>query len=326
MSIVLESFKRQDVPSDLLRPVNLNYLALDLIWDWFIIGFFSFLILNTNYYFYPLWGVIIAGRFHALGVIVHDLCHMNLKHKSLKFRVLEIFSGYIIGTSANAMAYHHIRHHRNTLKEQDPYYNINKKCIGVVRFWLTLKKGLFFVPFWITRSFVAPFALLFPKLRTPYARIFLQDISKTDLSSDEEVISCAKADLPIMIFHSLFFYLAFFQFESLIYLYYFIMPVSGMFCIYRLLIEHEYDIVKDRSVYTMIESTFDHHMSFLEKWFIGPHNIGFHSIHHIHPQVGHHYLKSVRNWYLTHSKQYQEKYLHPKKLSWKQDLFGGIHN
>ncbi len=326
MQITLETFKRQDVPSELIKATKLSRLAVDLIWDWFVIILCSILMFKTTYYLYPLWGILIAGRLHAFGVILHDLCHMSLKNKNWKIRVLEVFSGYIIGSSANAMAYHHIRHHRDTLKEQDPYFNINKKCVGIVRFWLTMKKGLFFVPFWISRSFMAPFALLFPKLRTPYARFFLQDVSKKDLSLDEEVITCAKEDLPIMLFHIALFYLAFFQFEPLIYIYYFIMPVSGVFCIYRLLIEHEYNIVKDRSVYTLIESTFDHHMTFFSRFFIGPHNIGYHSIHHIHPQVGLHYLDDLQKWYLEHSKQYQAKYLNPKKLTWKQDLFGGIYN
>ncbi|MBY0412646.1 MAG: fatty acid desaturase, partial [Bdellovibrionales bacterium] len=217
-------------------------------------------------------------------------------------------------------------HHRDTLKDNDPYYNINKKCIGVVRFWLTMKKGLFFVPFWITRTFVAPFALVFPKVRTPYARIFLQDVSGKDLSTDKEVITCAKEDLPIMLLHMTLFTLAFTKFEFLFYSYYYVIPIGGVFCIYRLLIEHEYNIVKDRSVYTMIESTFDHHMNVIERFFVGPHNIGFHCVHHIHPHVGLHQLPKLRKWYLENSLQYQEKYLAPKKLTWKQDLFGGINH
>jgi fatty acid desaturase len=279
----------------------------------------------THYLLYPIWAIIIAGRMHAFGVILHDLSHMNLSKKTLKIRILEIFSGYFIGKSANAMAYHHIRHHRDTLKDNDPYYNINKKCIGLVRFWLTLKKGLFFVPFWITRTFFAPIALCIPSFRTFWARIFLQDVSGKDLSNDQEVITCAKEDLPIMVFHIMLLYLTFTRFEFLIYCYYFVIPAGGVFCIYRLLIEHEYNVVTNRSVYTMIESTFDHHTNAIEKILIGPHNIGFHCVHHIHPNVGLHSLPNLRDWYLKNSKQYQDKYLIRKKLNWKQDLFGGIN-
>jgi fatty acid desaturase len=75
----------------------------------------------------------------------------------------------------------------------------------------------------------------------------------------------------------------------------------------------------------MIESTFDHHTNAIEKILIGPHNIGFHCVHHIHPNVGLHSLPNLRDWYLKNSKQYQDKYLIRKKLNWKQDLFGGIN-
>jgi fatty acid desaturase len=321
----LETFKRQDVPSELLKSPTLSQLAKILLLDWAIIISSCLLIFLTHYYFYPLWIMIIAGRLHAFGVITHELSHMNLKNKNWKLRIIEIFSAYIIGTSANAMAYHHIRHHRETLTELDPYYNINKKCSGLMRFWLTFKKGLFFVPFWILRSFVAPFALMIPRLRTFYARVFLQDVSKKDLSYDKEVISCLKEDIPIMILHSFLIFFAFFKFEFLIYTYYWALPISGVFCIYRLLIEHEYNITEGRSVYKLIESTFDHHLHFVDHLFIGPHNIGYHSIHHIHPQVGYHYLPELQKWYLRNCKQYQAKFLRSQKINWRQDLFGGIY-
>lgn len=326
MTRTVQTFKRQDVPPELLIGPNFFKLYRDLICDWLIILTSAYLMYITPYYLFPLWGAIIAGRLHAFGVIIHDISHMNLAHKTLNMRILEVLSGYIIGTSANAMAYHHMRHHRDTLKDNDPYYNINKKCIGIVRFWLAMKKGLFFVPFWVTRSLLAPWALIFPKLRNPYARIFLQDVSKKDLTHDQEVITCLWEDIPIMLFHIALLCFAYFEFNFLFYCYYALAPVAGVFCIYRLLIEHEYNIVKDRSVYTMIESTFDHHMNFFERFFIGPHNIGFHCVHHIHPNVGLHYLPKLRNWYLLNSIQYQEKYLKPKKLSWREDLFGGIHH
>ncbi|MBC7714148.1 MAG: fatty acid desaturase [Rhizobacter sp.] len=325
MERTLQSFKRQDVPSELLTGPDISRLYFDLVCDWIVVISSAYLMYVTPYWLYPLWAVIIAGRLHAFGVILHDLCHMNLNKKTLNIRILEIFSGYIIGKSANAMAYHHIRHHRDTLKDNDPYYNINKKCIGIVRFWLAMKKGLIFVPYWIMRTYFAPFALMFPDFRTTWARIFLQDVSGKNLSHDKEVITCAKEDIPIMLFQSLLFYLAVTRFDFLFYCYYYVIPAGGVFCIYRLLIEHEYNIVKDRSVYTMIESTFDHHTSVVEKIFVGPHNIGFHCVHHIHPSVGLHHLPKLRDWYLSNSLQYQEKYQTPVKLGWKQDLFGGIH-
>ncbi|MFA6236577.1 MAG: fatty acid desaturase [Bacteriovorax sp.] len=326
MEVTVETFKRQDVPAELLIGPSIRNLYFYTAVDWSVIVLCWYLLMNTTPYLYPLWIIIVAGRLHSFGVILHDVSHLNLANKTFHMRMLEILTGYVIGTSANAMAYHHIRHHRHTLKQNDPYFSINKRCIGVLRFWLTFKKGLFFVPFWITRSFVGVLAIFIPQLRTPYARIFLQDISGKDLSQDAEVITCAKEDIPVACFHSVLLYLALTKFQFLIYGYYYAIPVAGVFCIYRLLIEHEYNIVKDRSIYTMIESTFDHHLGFLERILIGPRNIGFHCIHHIHPQVGLHALPKLRKWYLENSLQYQQKYNAPKSWNWRQDLFGGIHH
>ncbi|MBY0414276.1 MAG: hypothetical protein K2Q18_08925, partial [Bdellovibrionales bacterium] len=107
---VLQSFKRQDVPSDLLIGADIFRLYVDLLCDWIVVILSAYLMFHTSFYLYPVWAIIIAGRLHAFGVILHDVCHMNLQIKTIHMRILEIFSGYIIGKSANAMAYHHIRH------------------------------------------------------------------------------------------------------------------------------------------------------------------------------------------------------------------------
>lgn len=310
----VKSLKRSDVPSELLVKPKLSLIFWHAIFDWIIIVSCWYLLTVLNPIFSVILIMIIAGRFHALGVLIHDLCHMNLKKKSFLFRIIEILTGYIIGTSANAMAYHHIRHHKNTLLENDPYYQINKKCSGLSRFFLTFKKGLFFVPFWIARSLLAPFAIIFPKLRVPYGKIFLQEVTDENLEESSEILACLKEDIPIAIFHITLFILSFY-FEFIKIGIYLVYPIAGVFCIYRLLIEHEYDIVEDRSVYSMIESTFDHHTSFFEKIFIGPHNIGYHCMHHIHPSVSFQALPKLKEWYKENSTQYAH-YDNCKKEFW----------
>lgn len=233
---------------------------------------------------------------------------MNFQNRPWTWRVLEVMVGYPIGSTINAMAYHHLRHHRNTLIEGgDPYFNYNKKCSGWRQFVLTFKKGPLFVPFWIVRGYVGVFAYFIPRLRTPYARIFLQDISGKDLSHSEEVKTCCREDIYMSLFHSAL--IAYTNYNpTFFYLYYVALPVGGVFCIYRLLIEHTYDLVEDRSVYTMIECTSDHHLGWYGKMLFGPHKIGFHCMHHIHPQVGFNKLPALRNWYLENSAQYSGKY------------------
>ncbi|MDC1174326.1 fatty acid desaturase [Bacteriovoracaceae bacterium] len=307
MNRELTSFKRSDVPSELLRGPCFFEITKRALFDYSIVIASWFAMYHLPYYTYPIWVIIIAGRFHAFGVLIHELSHMNPIKKNWKFRTLEIMLGYPLGTTINAMAYHHLKHHRNTLMDNDPYFNINKKCSPLGRLWLTFKKGPLFVPFWITRSLVGSLAFFIPSLRNFYVRTFLQEVSKEDLTNDEEVIRNLKEEFPLLFFHITLAYLAT-LFPFMIYAYYIVLPVAGTFCIYRLLIEHEYDVVDSRSVYTMIESTFDHHLSWYEKLILGPHNIGYHCIHHIHPNAGLHHLPKIRDWYLQNCYKYGEAY------------------
>ena len=93
MQRTLETFKRQDVPTELLKSPTLSQLAQSLFVDWVIIANSCFLIFISPIYLYPLWTMIIAGRLHAFGVITHELSHMNLKNKSWKLRLIQLISG-----------------------------------------------------------------------------------------------------------------------------------------------------------------------------------------------------------------------------------------
>lgn len=308
MSRSLETLKRSDVPEKYLQGFSMRNLYFLTFVDWTIIFLCTWLIFNTSPYLYPLWILIIGGRFHAFGVILHDLTHANFKNKTIGMRIIEVLAGYPIGTSINAMAYHHVRHHRYTLMENDPYFNHNKKCSTAKRVFLTLKKGPLIGIFWVLRSFVGVAAYYMKSLRTSYARIFLQDVSGKDLSDHPEVELCCKEDRYLAFIQTLIFISAFY-YAPVVYIYYVGMTIGGIFGIYRLLIEHEYDIVEDRKVYTMIECTFDHHLNLWGKAFFAPHKIGYHCMHHIHPSVGLQHLPKLRNWYLENSVQYKNRYI-----------------
>jgi fatty acid desaturase len=307
----VETFKRSDVPKNLLVGPSLKHLAMYTAIDWAIVIACWALMFNTSAYLYPIYALIIAGRFHAFGVTLHDLSHMGIKKKTIAHRIFETLLGYPIGTTINAMAYHHNRHHRDTLLVTDPYYKINKKCTKTQRFFLTFKKGILFAPFWICRGLYGTLSYFIPSMRTSYGRIFLQDVSGKDLTNHKEVIECAKEDIGQLIFHILLAALTL-KFDAIIYAYYLVMPIGGILCIYRLLIEHEYDIVENRTVYTMIDSTFDHHLNLWGAMLFAPRNIGYHCMHHIHPLVGLHKLPELRTWYLENCSVYKQRYKHSK--------------
>ena len=73
--------------------------------------------------------------------------------------------------------------------------------------------------------------------------------------------------------------------------------VAGFFCGYRLLREHIYIEVPDRLLPSLFASTRDHSLGWASRAFLAPRNIGYHLVHHIHPQVGLVGLPALTAWY-----------------------------
>ena len=82
--------------------------------------------------------------------------------------------------------------------------------------------------------------------------------------------------------------------------------MTGSFSGYRVIKEHSYARpVHDRKIKTIIETTKDHNLSVITQFFLPARNIGYHIMHHIHPQVAWYALPKLRKWYL---KNYPELY------------------
>lgn len=59
---------------------------------------------------------------------------------------------------------------------------------------------------------------------------------------------------------------------------------------------------------TIIKTTIDHHLNGIMKFFLAPRNIGYHIVHHLHPQVAWYHLPRLREWYLrNHPEIYPAK-------------------
>ena len=57
------------------------------------------------------------------------------------------------------------------------------------------------------------------------------------------------------------------------------------------------DVRNERSVATILRTTCDHHLGWLGRLVLAPRNIGYHIVHHIHPQVAQEHLPALRAWY-----------------------------
>lgn len=300
----VEGSRRSDIPNNLLERANDLTLVRYTVVDWLWIGSFWLGMAYTPPIFYPLWVLLIAGRIHAFGVTLHDAIHKSFKVKNWKLRFVEIFAGYSMASTLNAMRYHHIRHHRDSGMPNDPYFDpAIKDNPGI--FFLVWLRHILLMPAWIIRGYYGSLAYFIPAMRNSYARIFMQEKSGEDLTKQKELINCAKAEFGQASIHTIFLAFAW-VYPYQILLYYFIPGVvAGLLGGYRVLIEHNYTATMDRSISTIINTTRDHHLGHWGRLFLAPRNIGYHIVHHIHPQVALENLPALRQWYIdNHSAIY----------------------
>lgn len=286
---------RRDVPRDLLPSAAVPDLVRMTLEEWGMIVVLLTAMALTPWWVYPILLLPLAGRFHALGVILHDLTHMPLRSKSAGAQFVNVSCGYPIASTLNAMRYHHLRHHRDSGMETDPYYKEGRQ--NVVWWTLNIVRGLALVPFWTVRAVVGVVAAFVPAARNVYAHIFLQDRTRADLRQSREVIDCARADIGQVAFQGLV-VVAIIAWPAAM-LWGYVVPVSiaGLLSARRVLIEHNYERVADRRIDTIMATTNDNYLGLLGALALAPRNIGFHVVHHIHPQVSLTGLPRLREWY-----------------------------
>jgi fatty acid desaturase len=257
----------------------------------------------------PLLVVLIAGRMHAFGVILHDAVHLPMRHKSPGLRLLECLAGYSIASTWNAMRYHHLRHHHHEGTQQDAYHRPPPgPWWRAALLWLPL---IFIVPGWTVRGLVGLLAWAVPSLRNFYGRAFLMDRSGEDLTHSEEVLACARAELGQVLFQLAVLALAW-RWPTAVGLGY-VLPLmmASALCGYRLLAEHTPLRGQGRTLQAILTSTADHGQGWLGRLLLAPRNVGCHIVHHLHPQVAASHLPRLRAWYLQH---YPEHYPRPRRF------------
>jgi fatty acid desaturase len=286
---------RSDVPRELLEPAREAELLRMALEEWGLIAAAWVVMAAAPWWCYPAAAVAVAGRLHALGVVLHDATHMPLRKKTAGIRAVEALCGYPIASTLNAMRYHHLRHHRDSGMHTDPYFKEGDHGAG----WRTLNilRGLALPPFWTIRAIVGAMAAAVPQLRNVYAHVFLQDRTTDDLRQSREVIECARAEWGQVVFQALVAALAVAVPSAVLWGY--IVPVSlaGLLAARRVLIEHTYERVADRQIETIIGTTNDNHLGLIGTLGLAPRNIGYHIVHHIHPQVRLGALPRLRDWY-----------------------------
>lgn len=285
------------VPASLLGRPSLNKLIVHSISDWLMILSLVFTFLFYEHTFLQLLCILLAStRIHSFGVILHDVSHMSLKNKNMRMRIIEFLVGYPSGTTINAMKYHHSRHHQNTCLDIDPYFKNNIEDNLWLKIFYTLRSCIL-IPFWHLRPLLGIPAFYIPSLRTSYAKIFLQDRSPhKNLNKSSEVKICCYEDHFQLIFSLFLFYIL--QITGLLLFYFFSVALTGVAAGHRLIKEHQHVEVKSSDLSIVLQNTNDHNLKGLGKFIFAPRNIGYHKVHHLHPQVAWYNLPKLRKWYI----------------------------
>jgi len=296
MPAMIASGPRIYPPPGLVRSASPDRLLLYALVDWLCIGAIWLAWSMLPGWLYPVWAVLLAGRFHSFGVILHDAVHMPTRHKTAKLRLLEVLVGYPIGSTIDAMRYHHLRHHRDSGMPSDPYFKPALAHSAVLRVLTVLRTGLLAI-WWTLRGLYGTLASWIPALRESYAYLFLQDRSGKKVGETQEVITCAREDRWQLLFSLALTLAAWPILGWLLYAYFIPVVLAGILAGNRLLHEHTLEPCTDRSLSTVWRTTNDHDMGFLGQVLLAPRNIGYHREHHLHPQAALEHLPQLRQWY-----------------------------
>jgi fatty acid desaturase len=287
---------RGDVPPQLLEHACVPRLLRQAAADWLVIASTWFALWLAPAWLYPFGLLIIAGRLHALGVVLHDACHMPRPARRTSTWLLELLAGYPIATTLSAMRYHHLRHHRYSGMPQDPYFKAGVSSSARLRALMSLR-GFLLVPAWILRGFYGSAALMIPRLRNSYGRFFLQDRSGCDVSASLELRECLRHEPG----QALFFVLvcvAAVRYPAVVAAYYLApLVLAGALNVNRVIVEHVHVLCTDRRPETVSATTVTHDWDAPGKLFLFPRNIGFHLVHHLHPSAALDNLPALDRWY-----------------------------
>jgi fatty acid desaturase len=250
--------------------------------------------------------LVIAGRFHALGVILHDAVHARTVGNGTG-RIFQLLCAYPIATTLEAMRYHHLRHHNFYGTDLDPYLkrkgqNTNGFMSVSMSILVTLVKASILVPVWILRPLIGVVARKSSATKAFYQRALLQDRAK-ELVHTRELEECLSAEYRQFVFWCVVVIVAItleslsiVSFATILKFYFFPLWLAGFVNVWRVLIEHDHtyrrveEIEQDPNKVWITTKTisvpgFD--------WFFAPRNIGYHQAHHLFPAVGLKYLPEL---------------------------------
>ena len=281
-------------PSPARYRVSASALLRWSVLDWSVIALAWWAMARADAWPVDLVAVlVVAGRLHALGGLLHDACHRARREGGPRWWVLEALAGWPIASTTAAMRYHHLRHHRHANTALDPYRRPTLRGRPLPFAALCLR-GLLLPAWWTLRAPFGACALLVPRLRGTYARAFLQDRSNRRLDDDPEVLACARAEIAQLLGQATVAGAAIVAGWPVVLPYLVPLHVAGVLNATRLALEHDGALHAVATRANVLSSTRSGSLGWMGDWLLYPHNLGLHVEHHLHPGVGFMHLPRFR--------------------------------
>ena len=260
--------------------------VLAMLYDWAVIFATIYIyFLFPNILLYILAVIIIGARMHALAILMHDATHYRfLKNKKWNDLITNYLTMYPIFTSIEKYRKNHLAHHRDLNTEHDPDWVAK---LGNRAFQFPKTKTEFLLT-------VSSYLLLYQGVMD--AIWFIKRFS----TKDKQTIEPTTRKMGKILFYlCLFSALILFGLWK-IYLLFWVVPYFSTFFMFqyiRSVAEHFGELAYD----DLLTSSRTVKPSFVERFFIAPHNVGYHLEHHLFPAVPFYHLVDLHETLMKHN-------------------------
>lgn len=264
-----------------------------IIFNWVII---LGTMIAASHYFNPLTYfmaiLIIGARMHALAVLMHDATHFRfLKNRKLSDLITNVTTMYPLFLTIENYRKNHLAHHKNLNTDHDPDWVAK---FGRKEFTFPQTKLEFF-------KTILSYFLLIQGIRDA-----IWFVKRFDLMGQKKKVSQKKdSPIPKLLFYGILILSLSFFGGWKYFLLFWVVPYFSTFLMFqyiRSVAEHFGELKYDH----LLNASRTVKTNALERFFIAPHNVGYHIEHHLYPGVPYYHLPKLHDL-LMETPAYREK-------------------
>lgn len=276
--------------------------AAEMVLNWLIILATicaCIIFLNPLTYFVAI--LIIGARMHALAILMHDATHFRfLKNRKWNDLITNITTMYPLFLTIENYRGNHLRHHQHVNTEHDPDWVAK----------LHKKEFLFPQSKWAFIKTVLSYFLLWQGIKDAYWFVKRFNI----VGGDKKKSKRKGSPIPQLLFYgTLITSLSIFG-GWWYFLIFWVVPYFSTFLMFqyiRSIAEHFGDLKREHN----LNGARTVKTNALERFFIAPHNIGYHIEHHLYPGVPFYHLPKLHELLMQTDEFKQEAHITEGYLS-----------